>query len=199
MTRKVKKQKLSKILLLVFALVGLNTVVKAQNIFFDANSAQENELKITPKMVKVVENSIGTFLKDVPEEMLKNYGIQNMSQLLNTQLGTPIPVYMIDNQNLRFVDLWRLPILSDDEFIALATVKHTDNEQYEVIDFGAAKLAKIIGNYEHKDRIIGILRVFEQNTDYLYIQKDNKNVFVKTFDLKGKEYSLNEIINLIKK
>ena len=185
-------------LFFALAFFGLSIGANAQDTFLD-NSARKNVLKITPEMAKMVENSSCMFLKNVPEAMLNNYGIKNMSQLLNAELGTPIPMYVIDNQDMKFMGLWRLPILSDNEFIALATIKIIDNEQYEVVDFGAAKLAKIISNYEYKELIMGILRVFKQNTDYLYIQKDNRDIFLKMSDLKGKEYSLEDIINLIKR
>jgi hypothetical protein len=198
MTRRITKQKLSKTLFIALALIGLSAMAKAQSTFSDTNSASKNELRITPKITTEIESNICMFLRNVPEEMFKNFGIKNMSQLLNSQLGKPIPVYVLDNQNLKFTDLWRLPILSENEFIALATIKLADNEQYEVVDFGATKLAKIINDYEHKNLIIGILRVFKQKTDYLYIQKDNEDIFVKMSDLKGKEYSLNDIINLVK-
>jgi len=108
-------------ILLIF--LGLSIGAKAQDTFFDVNSAQKNELKITPEMTKMVENSICMFLKNIPEEMLKNYGIKNMSQLLNAQLGTPIPMYVINNQDLKFTGMWRLPVLSDDEFIAFYKFK----------------------------------------------------------------------------
>ena len=196
MEKDVRKQKTSKMLFFTLAFIGLNATAKAQSTFSDFT--QRNELKITTEMAKEVEKRICMFLNNVPEEMLNNYGVNNRSQLLNPQLGNPIPMYIIENQDLKFLGSWRLPILSNNEFIALATVKFTDNDQCEVVDFGAAELAKIIGNYEHKDLIMGILRVFKQNTDYLYIQKDNKDVFVKMSDLKGEEYSLKDIINLIK-
>jgi len=199
MTSKITKQKMSKMLFIALALIGLGATTKAQNTFSDTNSVQKNELRVTPKMAKEMESNICMFLKNVPEEMLKNFGVKNMSQLLNSQLGKPIPMYVLDNEELKFTGLWRMPILSENEFIALATIKLTDEEQYEVIDFGATKLAKIISNYEHKDMIIGILRIFKQNTDYLYIQKENRDVFVKMFDLKGKEYSFDDIINIINK
>ncbi len=199
MTKIVTKQKLSKILFITIVLIGLGATVKTQNTFLSSDSAQKAELKITPIISKALESDICMFLKNVPDEMLNNYGIKNMSQLLNSQLEKPIPMYVIDDQNLRFTGLWRLPVLSDDEFIALATVKLADNDQYEIVDFGAAKLAKIINDYDHKNLIIGILRVYKQNADYLYIQKENNDIFVKMSDLNGKEYSLSDIINLIEK
>jgi uncharacterized protein YcgL (UPF0745 family) len=199
MTKKVTKQKLSKMLFIILALISLSTTAKSQSTFLDAHSAQKDELKITPEITKVLKSDICMFFKNVPDEILNNYGIKNMSQLLNLQLGKPIPMYVIDNQNLAFTGFWRLPILSDDEFIALATVKLADNEQYEIVDFGAVKLAKILNNYEHKNLIIGILRVYKQNADYLYIQKNNQDIFVKMSDLNGKKYSLSDIINIIEK
>ena len=184
-------------LFIALALIGFSVTVNAQSVFLDTNVVQKNELRITQEITKIVKNTIYMFLENVPNEMLSNYGIKNMPQLLNSQLGRPIPVYMLDNQNLKFSGFWRLPILSDDEFIAFATVKLTDSGQCEVVDFGAAPLAKVINDYKHKDLIIGILKVYEQNTDYLYIQKENKDIFLKMSDLKGKEYSLSDINNII--
>lgn len=191
MTKKNSKQKLSNMLLVTLAFIGLNVSIKAQNTYL----CEKDNLKITYEIAETLKSEICLFLENVPDEMLINYGIKTMSQLFGSQLGNPIPVYILDNQDLKFAGLWRMPVMSEDEFIALATIKKTDNEQYKVVDFGATKLAKIINDYKDKDLIIGILRVFKQNADYLYIQKDNKDIFLKMSDLKSKEYSLSDIID----
>ena len=93
MKKKGTEQKMSKMLLitLTLTLIGLSAMAKAQSTFFGANFAQKDELKVTPELIKVMKNGICMFLKNVPDEMLNNYGIKNMSQLLNSQLGIPIP------------------------------------------------------------------------------------------------------------
>jgi len=127
--------------------------------------------------------------------------------LENLHLGKPIPRYIIENENLIFTGYWEVPVMSDSEPLFFTRVKLEDDGQYSNAGGGASKLAEIIHNYEHKDLLIGILGV-RPNTisgwNYLIIRKDNKDIFVKSYDdATGKvsktEYSLNEIINLLKK
>jgi hypothetical protein len=159
------------------------------------------ELKLTPELTEmVISNIYPRFIKK-SDKSLSDFGIENRSQLENLQLGKPIPMYILENENLIFMDRWRVPVMSDGDLLFLTDVMLKDDGQYRWIGGGSAMLAKAIHNYEYKNLIIGYL---DDDEDYLIIRKENQDIYVQRYDYETREYfkyeySLREVINLIKK
>ena len=194
--------------MLIISLLSVFTITNAQNdedTFFGTDSVQKNELKMTQKITDTVVNTIYRLFIDGDEKHLSNYGIKNRSQLASLQLGKPIPWYRIDNENLKFIGIWYVPVMSDGESLLLARVRLADDGEYIFLGAGAAKMAERIHNYEYKDLIIGFLdSKLHQGNSYFYIRKENEDIFVQVYDYSTREYfkyeySLSELINLLKK
>jgi len=175
------------------------------------DSLQKNELVMTPEMTEMMINAVSTRFNDIEsDEMLVHFGVTNRSQLMSLQLGKPIPVYYLTvSDTLKFIDRWRMLVMSDNDPLIFVDVRLTDDEQYrQAGGGGAAQMAGHIYNYKYKGLIIGYLIARASTSingiDYLYIQKDNKDIFVEVYDYSTQEwfkneYSLSEIINLRKK
>jgi hypothetical protein len=89
--------------------------------------------------------------------------------------------------------------MSNGEFFYSANVQLEDDGKYSYVGGGGVKGTP---NYEHEDLIVGVLEI--GRTAFLIIRKDNKDIFVMAYDWKTgeyykNEYSLSEIINLLKK
>jgi len=215
-----KRQNIIKILVFVLALIGLSATAGAQMRLGGPNippkselkitqgmttSAtdveQKNELELTPEIIKMVDSFVCLVINGLPDEYLYQYGVKNRSQLLNLQFGKPMANYIIGTQGLTFTGSWEVLVSSDNEPITLATVRLVENGRYEAIGFGSTEFAKLIYNYEYKDLIVGFLRIYGSGVDYFYLQKDNKDVFVRTHDHQSRtldlitEYSFIDIIN----
>jgi hypothetical protein len=181
----------------------LNLRKKEARMRYYAQIANKSELKLTPEMEKMVISMIDLGYKNVSDEMLPKYGIKNRSKLMNLHLGKPIPLYRIIDDNLTFIGWWDVPVMSDGEPVLLTSVNLKDDGEYT---FGGASVfrAALIHNYEHKDLIVGFLGTRSFNgIDYVIIRKENQDIFVGVSDYVTSEplkheYSLSEIINLIK-
>jgi len=163
--------------------------------------ANKSELELTPEITEMLVARI----QNMSETFYSNYGVKNRAQLDNLQFEKPIPLYVIENESLKFTGRWRIPVLSDGEPLFLAHIKIEDDGQCSYQGKGAAIVAESIHNYEHKDLIIGFLGVKSPSgMDYLIIRKENQDIFVQRYDYATREnfkneYSLSELINLIKK
>jgi hypothetical protein len=178
--------------------------MEAQTRYY-AQIANKSELKLMPEITKMVINTVYSNFTDRSDQELSNFGIKNRAQLTNLQLGKPIPMYILENENLKFSGRWQVFVMSDGEPLFLAEVRLKNDGQYRYVGGGSAKFAEAIHNYEHKDLIIGFLgtRSFG-GMDYLMIRKEGQDIFVQTFGFATPErfkheYSFSEIINLIKK
>jgi len=181
----------------------LTNHLKEARMNYYAQVANKSELIITPEITKMLDNTLLTRLRNCSDETLSDCGIKDRSQLENFYLGKPTPIYTIVNENLTFTGFWNVPVMSDGEPFYLPYIKLVDDEQYIHAGDGYNPLAKIIHNYEHKDLIIGELKV-RYGWGYLIIRKDNQDIFVQIYDnttreyLKN-EYSFSEVLNLLKK
>jgi hypothetical protein len=167
-----------------------------------AQVANKSELILTLELTEMLDSVLFSHVKNWPDWMLSYYGIKERSQLEHLHLGKPIPDYTIANENLTFIGRWRVPVMSDGEPLFLIEVQLEDNGQYRWVGSGSAAFAKIIHNYEHKDLIIGLIQ--SMNNSFLIIRKDNKDIFVEvrdpaTREVLKNEYSLSEVLNLLKK
>ena len=182
----------------------LDLRAKEEQMKYYEKIATKNELEITPEIEEMVINRVYSKFTNKDDTYLSKWNIKEKSQLDNLQLGKPIPKYRIVKENLTFIGYWEVPVLSDSDPLYLTTIKLEEDGQYSWSGSGGAKMAEAIHSYEYKDLIIGFLGVVSTNGwDYLIIRKDNKDIFVKGFDWKTREvfkteFTLSEIINLIK-
>jgi len=188
-----------------YSLSELVIHLKEERVRYYDKFVNKSELKITPKITKMlIDQAYSSHIND-SDESLSDWGIKERSQLEHLHLGKPIPMYRIVNENLKFIGKWKMIVMSDGEPLFFTTIKLEDNDQYIWAGSGAAELAEVIHNYEYKDFIIGCLWTRSSfGMDYLIIRKDNKDIFVQEYDyvtgeyLKN-EYSFNEVLNLLKK
>ena len=169
-----------------------------------AQVADKSELILTPEITEMLlphAQSHWSYISDM-DEYLSLLGIKNKAQLDNLHLGKPIPKYSIVNGNLTFTGYWEVPVMSDVEPLFRMSVKLEEGGQYTYAGGGGATMAGAIQNYEHKDLVVGILGI-PGGGKYLIIRKDNTNIFVKSHNSETGEvyieYSLSDIINLLKK
>jgi len=173
----------------------------AQRRYFE-KIANKSELIMTPEIKEMVINSV----INCSDQVLSNFRIKSRTQLENLQLGKPIPEYWIDldNNNLIFVGRWNIPVISaNEEPLVLVKVCITEEEQYIWEATGAAEMAQHFHNFKDNAFVIGSIGRSPRGLDYLIVRKDNKNIFVETYDYATREYfvneySLSEIINLSK-
>jgi len=181
----------------------LTNHLKEAKMRYYAQVANKSELKITPEITEMLDSTRFSHLRNHSDKVLSDCGIKR-SQLENFDLGKPIPMYTIVDEKLTFTGFWEVPVISEGEPFYLANIKLDDDEQYRWAGDGYTPLAEIIHNYEHKDLIIGVLKV-RYGWGYLIIRKDNQDVFVQIYDdatyqydLKN-EYGFSEILDLLKK
>ena len=178
---------------------------KEAQMRYYAQIADKTELEMTPEITEMLLSQVYSSHINDSDKSLSDWGIKDRAQLENLHLGKPIPVYRIINENLTFIGKWNMLVMSEDEPLFMTSVAIDDAEQYRCAGGGGAGMAEIIHNYENKELLIGFLGVKSvHGWDYLIIRKDNKDIFVKSYeDATGKvsktKYSLNEIINLLKK
>ena len=216
MTIKMIKQKLIKTLLMALALTGLSATAEAQVLLgpgsaasaefkekmrmalkktnVDADFAKQHELIMTPEITAVVDSTVYMRINPIADNRLKYFGVKDRSQLLNLQTGKAMAVYELDSQGLKFMDRWECVVSSGDEPVVMAEIRPADNGQYRVGIVGDSGLARKIYGYEHKDLIVGILRVYGYG-DYLYMKKDNRDIFLKTYDYQPRTFDLNDVEN----
>ena len=177
---------------------------EAQRRYF-AQIANKTELEITPEIMEMVVGEALSF-RGWSDEELSNWGIKNRALLVKEKIypGKPIPKYRLFDENVTFIGEWFVPVMSDGEPILMVTVDLKDNGQYRWGGTGGAGLPELILNYEHKDLIVGYLRI-GFGPAYLMIRKDNKDIFVEghvygtgeeAFDT---EYSFDEVMDNLKK
>ena len=191
---------------LILTILSVFIIANAQdneNKNLDTDFVPKNELKMTPEIMNMLDTSDFSGMKNWPDWELSQFGIKNREQLNSLQLGKPIPEYVLDNGNLKFLNKWTMLVMSDGEPLFFVTVNLEKDGQYTWggSGSGSAGFIETFYNYEYKNLIIGFLEAYPEY--YLIIWKDHKDVFVKEYDyelrkyLSG-EYSLPDIINLIK-
>ena len=116
-----------------------------KDAIFSTDIVQKNELNLTPEITEMVVNHVSSRLMNRTDEELSNFGVKNRSQLMNLQLEQPIPMYMIDfdNENLKFIDIWRVPIMSNGEPILLTNVRLADDGHTELLMLVLLKWQKL--------------------------------------------------------
>ncbi len=129
--------------------------------------AGQVQSQVTEKRIvlKTAENQINSFIKDIPDEGISDYGFRNKAEFKKIKFGDPIPVYTLKDSQVVFTSTWRVPVMIDNEYRSLLTVEK-DNGSYKAVDFGAAELAKAYAANKTA-ATTGILRVYQTRTDYL--------------------------------
>jgi len=185
---------------LITLLTDLFAKIKAKQSRYYDFVADKSELILTPELTELLRMRVFDHIESWPDEHLLHFGITNRPKLENLHPGKPVPRYSIVNENLTFTGRWDVPVMADGEPFYTSTVKLEDNGQYSYAGGGTANYEVL--NYKDKDLLIGYLNI--GRTGYLIIRKDNKDIFVK-FDIEATgevlktEYSLSELINLLKK
>lgn len=169
-------------------------------ILMIARLAFSQELIIpTPEINENTKKSFFLLLDDIPSELLKNYGINNKTEIKESSIGNPIAVFTFESDSLKFTNTWRIPLIIDNEFRALFTLyKNSDNE-YKVVDFGAASLAKEFFNFGKESDFSAIIRVYQLRKDFfMFTDKRGEWKFRPIPAKEKREYRLHELIELIK-
>lgn len=152
-----------------------------------------------PDLTEDISKSITLFLEEIPSELLTNYGIKNKDEIKKATHGNPIAVFTIDENGLKFTNTWRLPLIIDNEQIALFTLHKSSDDKYKIVDFGATLLAEEFSKFGKENDFSAILRVYKLRKDF-FMYKDSRNEWnFQPIPVKEKrQYSLNEIIALMK-
>lgn len=129
------------------------------SVFISAQSASNNS-----KLVQqAAEKQAASFLNLIPLGQEKEYGFDNRGDFSSVEIGDPYQTYFVikDGNSLSFQEtqLWRVPLVVNGNAVALLTVT-VKNNLAEAVDFGAARLAQKLQEFEenhmgeNNDRII---------------------------------------------
>jgi len=185
-----KKLTLITIILSVFAITNAQV---DENNSFNSTLVPKKEL-IMPQ--RLIDMAIAK-LKNEPAEKYYRYGVKSKEQFENLQLGRPLREFRINmgSDTLTTTGSWQVPVMYNGKALFLAYVTGRDAW------FGSPTMGESIHHYERKD-LVGILRVQALPTaDYLYILREEKDVFLQVLDIPTRqyfknEYSLSELISL---
>ncbi len=190
----------TKIVILIMVYLFLNNYpVFSQNI--------ENENRT---IFLFVRENISDILNKIPENQEKLFGFKNRTEFESVTIGNAIQLYTISNSIVNKHLIWRVPIIVNGEYRALVTVQK-DNNDYKTGDFGATVLANDIQQIiiKNPDKVIlGILRIYTINSDFLIVKNDKEDIYIPLTSAeiylasqRAKEksfYTLSEIKNLLK-
>ena len=94
---------------------------------------------------------VSSFLNLIPQGQEQDYGFNSRADFDKVIIGEPYQTYFVVKQanELLFADgnQWRVPLVVNGEFVALATVQLQDAKG-QVVDFGATRLAKELQSFE---------------------------------------------------
>lgn len=148
-------------------------------------------------MKKTVEPLVIDFMHEIPEEYLNLFDISNDAEVEKAELGTPVPVYTLENDSMVFTNTWRLAYISENEYKALLTLTRDDDGNFEVVDFGAKVLAMELANVSQLNNVQGMLRVYELQKDFFLLQNNKRKIEFYAIPYDGnRAYTLEEIIQM---
>lgn len=166
-------------------------------LIFSSLSAQIQTVN-SENVTLTVEQTMIPFLKTIPSNICRYYGIKDTTEINIATVGNPIPVYYLDHDTLKFSNTWRVPLLVNQEFRALFTV-FNDNGNYSIVDFGATVLANDIQKYTQDNTILGIFRVFSLQKDFFILQNENSELIFDPIPMiANQKCTFNAILNSIK-
>ena len=162
------------------------------------------------KILQTVQNELPQILEEIPFGKEELYGFRNRNEFLNTTVDEPFQFYTLTDNKLKNTSSYRVPIIVENEFRALATVEYI-KDTLHIVDFGANILAKEIQGVckeNTKFKFIGILRIYNIHSDFLVMSNKQENLFIPLTSAKlylysvgisdiEKYYTINQIINLL--
>ena len=152
--------------------------------------ADKSELNIN-EIIEMLDSTLFSRLKK-GSWRFSSYGIKDSLQLEHLHLGKPIPKYRIENGKLTFIGEWEITVMSDGEPLFFTSIKLEDDGQYrEAGGSSGGEMLEAIHNYEYKDLIVGFLGT-RRDMDFLFIRRDNQDIFVEIYDHATSEYLKNE-------
>ena len=174
------------VLIILLAFIGKSTF--AQDVSKEHKS-----------IIEAVKQSMQSMVGSIPENLLPNYGIKNSKEIEKAVIGTPIGMYTITNNEMIFTHTWRVPLLVENQSIALFTViENKETGRYSTVDFGATTLAHELDNNNEKEELFGMLRVYEIKKDFkIHSNSKGSYQFAPIPNETKHLYSLKEILNLI--
>jgi len=185
-------------ILLIFSVFTSCLTVKKNNKNF-------NEITLT------AQKELSQTLKKIPVGYEDLYGFRNKSEIENAEIGNPFEFYKLENEELKKTSSFRVPIIVDGEFRALATIEYI-GDTYHIVDFGSTVLANEIQKVcreNPKMSFAGILRLYDifsdfmvmsKKQDYIFVPLTSAKIYLKTIGISNPEscYSKNQIIQLLK-
>ncbi len=186
----------------------------------------QNAQSQTTSILAAADSRVQFFLDAIPVGQEYSYGFQSRLEFASVTPGDPYEVYTLDLQQITNnssaekvmllpVNEWRVPLKVGGESRALLTVSKVDGN-WRAVDFGAATLAKELGQHESRTntRIAerrGILRLYELDVDLLLIRHVNadgevslliplktaRDAFLRAGMTLNTEYALQEFVPLV--
>jgi hypothetical protein len=132
----------------------------------------------TETVLRTAKSQINSFIKDLPDDGLADYGFLDRKEFGKINFGTPIPIYTWKDSTVVFTSTWRVPVVIEKEYRSLLTVI-LENGVYKAVDFGASELAKAYAA-NRTPKTIGMLRVYEIKSDFLIEETEKgSQVYIK--------------------
>ena len=147
----------------------------------------------TNPVTMAVRHDLPELLAKIPSDRLGDYGFNSVYELRQVEIAAPLPVRVISYNQLKTkpktrpkiqsTSVWRVPLLINHEWRALATVEK-DGDKYKLVDFGASRLArglqKTSASIPSNTTDVYLLRDLISRHDYLgYIKYDNTHQYIK--------------------
>jgi len=183
--------------------------------------ASSNSVEVS----QVAAAKLPYYIKRLPQDMLKEMGVKSVTQLDDTTLGKPCPLYSITpltlknynltnsvNDILRPTSMWYIPVFQNERPIAMLIVDKVNNK-WKAVSFGHFTLAsawnkviqqwpdekfgtKLIVMYQAKTYLFSLSKKAELNLTPLKFETDSS---IKTTDDKISLMPLSDGILWLKK
>ena len=175
------------------------TIIVITLAFAGESTFAQDVSKEHKNIIETAQQSMQSMVGGIPENLLPDYGIKNSNELEKAVIGTPIGMYTITNNEMVFTQTWRVPLLINNQSIALFTVvKNKETGKYSTVEFGATTLARELSYNNKKEELFGMLRVYEIKKDFKIHSKSKGSYKFAPIPNETKNlYSFKEIINLI--
>ena len=113
-------------------------------------------------------------------------------------LGEPVEVYSLENDSMIFTNTWRVAYIYENQHKALLTVIKDAEGNYEVVDFGAKILTKELAEVSKIKNFKGLLRVYELQKDFLFLENNSGKMEFHPIPDDGKNsFTLDDIIQMM--
>ena len=198
--------------------IGLS-FLNASIVFAQSVCTAESEI------IQIAKNSLPVFLEKIPIGLEEQYGFKSRKEFVTATVGKPFQVFSLSpvfwgdeklspQQLIQPLTEWRIPVIVNGEYRALLTVAKM-NDDWKVVDFGAAGLAKELEAFGGKNMVMGnevhciLLRIFQLQCDFVIIKNyDEELSSQKIFPLQSArnisqinfedEQSVSSLMSLIK-